>query len=568
MIRQTVRSMALAALGLALAGGAWGQTLRQSTSTEAMVAHEYFGAAGGREILASKFDVDPDTADQQAPYVGLGVAGAAIAEGNVADITFTLGGATFSSTVAPSNLDLRDTACGGTRQAGLSVSVGSGGAKGDVSVTFRVESTAALAVDAHICFWVPDLMATLTKVSAAGEMPEEMGVNVTASIAQVASNSSPFPGLVNGMDVDHDMDASTAAIAGPITDRTIFTAARALMASVGEGAVAMVNIDDRTKIASGGMPDPSAADPSKAMMGVLVGELTVDPSSDAATTWKLDGSGYVATSSTSGGAVDTLDASLGGRVKLSVAGPFHADDKVVFGSGDSAREEKVADGMARAEVDIELGASTMIVYVPGGSGILKPSEFTATAEYAFNSSANNNDLPILSDAGGKASIGQITYAGITVEGYAYGVVRGGGTENSVVRATCEAPAGKCSVFLDCTSQDGMNYFGGPAMVDAGATARWDSDDIRGVLEDGWDMGRGRCELWSDAPLAVQHMVRGGGLINNSAVVGRSLDEGTDDAIAAVRMVVDDICDSIGTNDGAGANVIDTVCVAVDTVAEP
>ena len=44
MIRQTVRSLALAALAFALAGGAWGQALRQGSSDAAMVALEYFGA--------------------------------------------------------------------------------------------------------------------------------------------------------------------------------------------------------------------------------------------------------------------------------------------------------------------------------------------------------------------------------------------------------------------------------------------------------------------------------------------------------------------------------------------
>lgn len=563
MIRQTMRSLALAAVGLALAGGAWGQTLRQSTSAAAMVAHEYFGASAGREVLASKFDVDSTAADQQRPYVGLTVTDAAISAGNVADITFTLSGATFSSTVAPANLDRRGANCAGTPESDLSVSVLSGGAKADSSVTFRAEATGELGTTEVICFWVPDLQVTLATVSAPGVMPAVMGVNVTASIATSATTGAAFPGVINGVNVDPDGDG-TADVPGPVTDRTVFIAARALDTKLAGGGMALVNLADRTKIASGGTPDPSAADPSKAMMGLSVGTLTVMPTAGAGSIMKLDGSGAVATSSTVGGALDTLDASLGGQVMLSVAGPFQEGDKVVFGAGGDARSAAPSGGGAATSVALKITSGMGIVYVPGGTGVLKPSVFAAGAKYSFNSLDNNNALSIM------GSTGSISYAGINVEGYAYGVVRGSGVESSVIRATCEAPSGECSVFLDCTDQDGMNYFGGPETVAAGATARWDSDAIARVIDGGWGMGRGRCDVFSTAPLAVQHMVRTGhGLINNSAVVGRSLDEGTDAAIAALRTVADNICNSVGMNDGTETTVtVDTTCVAVDTVAEP
>ena len=49
------------------------------------------------------------------------------------------------------------------------------------------------------------------------------------------------------------------------------------------------------------------------------------------------------------------------------------------------------------------------------------------------------------------------YLGINVEGYAYGVVRGAGTESSIGRVTCESAAtGSCAIFVDCTDQAGMD----------------------------------------------------------------------------------------------------------------
>ena len=562
MIRQTVRSAALVAAGLLLANLAWGQgpVLRQGTSAVQSVALEYFGAAAGREILASKFDLDGDDANavQARPYVGLTVADGPIAVGNVANITFTLAGATFSQTVSPANLDRRAAAnCEGAPGA-LSVGIASGGAKGDSSVTFRVEATEALTTDATICFWVPDLQATLTTVSEPGVMPAVMGVNVTASIVQGVTNSSPFPAAVNGPDVDHDMNAATDDIPGPITMKTIFNTMPALSTSLGMGGTAEVSLADRSKIASGGTPDPSA-DPSMAAMGLSVGMLNVMAATGAATTiWKLDGSGRVAS------AEGVIDASLGGQVMLSVGGPFQDGDKVVFGSGSSARQVAPEGGMASTAVELKATTDMPIVYVPGGMGVLKPSKFAAMAKYSFNSLDNNSALPL------KASMGEIRYAGLEMEGYAYGVVRGGGMEMSQVRATCHAPSGMCQVFADCTDQAGMAYFGGPVQIAAGATGVVDSDAIAEALGGGWDSGRGSCDIYSTANLSVQHMVRSGhGLINNSAVVGRSLNEDTS-ASDAIKAVVDNICASVGvgdpTNDpadGSGDTEVDSVCQPVD-----
>ena len=572
MIRQTVRSLALVAAGLLLAGGAWGQVLRQSTSAEQMVALEYFGAAGGREILSAGFDVDADPADRTSavrPYVAL-TPGAEIAIGNVANITYALGGATFSQTVSPANLDLRSTCTAATPSAGLSVSVVNGGAKTDREVTFRVEATAALTSAVAICFWVPNVQATLVNTSPPGTAAADqvMGVTVTATIEQGVTNSAPFPARISGplsndADANDDGDAVDGAEVGssPNSDKVIFTAKRALTTGLGTGQMAMVALADRSKIASGGTADPSASNPNTAVMGVSVGTLSIAAAPNAGSIWKLDGKDAVYTTGAGGG----IDSTLGGQVMVMVSGPFQDGDKVVFGSGSSVRQVKPTGMMASTSLELAVG-TTPIVYVPGGTGVLKPSTFAAGAKYAFNNLDNNSALSIM------GSTGTISYAGISVEGYAYGVVRGGGTDSSYLRVTCEAASGKCDVFGDCTDQDGMNYFGGPVPVPAGATAVWSSEDIAAVLDGGWEKGRGRCDIYSTAPLAVQHMVRAGhALINNSAVVGRHLDEDTD-AIDAIRMVVDDICESVGegdlTNDGNGDAEVDTACMPVDVSPVP
>ena len=281
------------------------------------------------------------------------------------------------------------------------------------------------------------------------------------------------------------------------------------------------------------------------------------PEPKAASIWQLDGGGAVINDD------GDLDSSLGGQITLSVGGPFQDGDRVVLNLGETARSVAPEGGMATTSLALE-PRTTPVVYVPGGTGILKPSAFALMTKYAFNSLDNNDDLPIM------ASVGRISYAGIDVEGYAYGVVRGGGIESSVVRVTCNAPSGMCHVFADCMDQAGMGYFGGPVPIPAGTTGVIDSDDIAAALGGGWDSGRGACDIYSTHDLSVQHMVRSGdSLINNSTVFGRDLDENTD-SIDAIKMVVDNICASVGSGDPETVDdaEVDTVCLPVDVSPAP
>lgn len=569
-----MRSVALAAAGLVLANVAWGQAvLRQVTSSDGagnmiMVASEYFGGEP-RSVLLSKFDIDDTAANLQRPYVGLVLTGGPITTGNAAEITFTLAGAVFEQAATPSNLDRRSGTCGGDAGNNLTVSVVSGGARGDESVTFRAEATAGIDNDTAICFWVPDLSVGLTTVSAPGVMPAVMGVQVTSSISTVTTSGTTFPAAINGNNVDEDGMATpdnTTGMPGPITMRTILQAANAVTTSLGTGDTAYVSVADRTKIVQGGTRDPSVAG-TGGTMGLRVGTLEVGLAA-ADTIWKLEGGTFTGTAGTDphpGKLQGTLDSTLSGQVELSVGGRFGSGDKVVVGSGPTALMATPSGGVAEVTVQLEVGSTNSIVYVPGGVDNLKPGTFAAGGMRLFNDRRNNNA------ALAPMSMGHIRYAGINVEGYAYGVVRSGGMESSVVRVTCEASAtGTCVVFGDCRDQGGDDYFSDvPVPIAVGETAVWSSDDIATVLGGGWDSGRGSCDIHSNGELSVQHMVRtGSALINNSTVVGRGLDErdaATKSEIAAVQAVVDNICASVGTT--ADSNDV-TMTITGETVCEP
>ena len=563
MIRRTVRPLALAAAGLLASGVAWAQApdrLVQVSSPTQNVASEYFGGEA-RVVSVSKMDLDGTAAETQRPFVGLDLA-AAYGEGNVAEITFTLSGATFQQAATSTNLDLRGAGTGACRgdvpsPSPLKVSVANGGAIGDTSVTFRAEATSALADTQFICFWVPDLSVTLASVGTGATTARV--VEVTASTRPTATTGTPFPnGPARGTMAVMANGQNTYPI--PPESKRILVAVNALNALLVNGGTGQVNIADRTKIARGGKPDPSVTGSGAKTTGLVLGRISLAlPAEDAV--WKLDGSGAISHTA--------LDSSLSGQVKLSVGGRFQSGDMVVYGSGATALKATISGNMAELTVPLAAG-SNEIVYVPGGVDALQPARFTTGAAYLFNDRRNNNAM-IRTATGVPVASARISYLGINVEGYAYGVVRGGGMETSYGRVTCESSAtGTCAIFADCTGQDGTSYFGAAPPIPVGETAVWDSDAISTVLGGGWDSGRGRCDIHSNGELSVQHMVRSGhALINNSTVVGRGLDERegaqTRSDFQATWDVLDNICRSVGDvndatdRDDDAANTQLTMC---------
>ena len=537
VIGRRARSAALAAAGLLSAGVAWGQSpmLTQVSSGPTLVAAERFGGEP-RSIAASSFDLN-GPAEGGRPYVGLNVDAAAVGAGNVAEITFTLAGATFDQPVGSGDLDQRlSDHCAGAQGDALETSVVSGGARGGSTVTFRVAVTesggAGLAVDQSICFWVPDLMASLTTVAEPEGEPPVRGVVVTAGIRRLDAVGGGFPSEIDATGVHAE---------------TLFEAAPVLVADLGMGGTAHIDIADRTRIVLGGEPDPSRR---TERAGLRLGALTVDLSEQAkaGSIWTLDGSRNLDRTA--------VDSSLSGEVVLTAAGPFRSGDKVIVGTGRDALEGAPSGGLATVAVRLGVVDGLPVVYLPGGTEALRPSTFALGAAYAFNDRLNHDSvIPSMSH-------GELQIAGVNVEGYAYGLFRGGGADASFLRVTCEAAA-DCGVFLDCRSANGQEHFGSAPVVPAGATAVWTGDAIAGLLGGGWTSGLGRCEILSTGGLSVQHMVRSGGVLNNhSMVVGRHLDDG---AIAAIKALVDDICKSVGHADPDNDPATDdrTPCVPME-----
>ena len=237
----------------------------------------------------------------------------------------------------------------------------------------------------------------------------------------------------------------------------------------------------------------------------------------------------VVTSDTSNGTTTQRDPSdyevgdgLNGDAVITVSGDFQTGDKVYLGTKTMSIDSGVAMGTVDIETLLQSGDGMNVVYVPGGVDDLTPNTFVGAAKLDFDddeNSASANAGPIATRG---TSSGTLGYKDFSDQGYAYGIVKGGGMDQSFVRVTCEASY-PCAIFADCTDQAGEDYFGGPVTVGAGETGVVNSDMIAAALDGGWDVGRGRCNLVSNGSLSVQHMVRSHDiLVNNSVVVNKAI----------------------------------------------
>ena len=529
MIRHMTRSAALVLSGALLASGAWGQdsVLRQSVTNKISIASEYFGSPDGRKVGK---DVVRETA---APMVVLTLAddptddatSSGVSSGNVARITYSLTGATFAETVSSSAL---------TSNISVTTEVVSGGSVGDGSVTLEMTLDADAALTSTFTFSVPLLQVTPAVLSSnpTTGAPTAMGVSVGASLAVRKATGTPFS--VSIQDATDIADADGNALTGdanlpdPVlvgSSQVYDTMMPALTYAwqAPYSSTANVDVTSRKGIIRLGAPavDPTGEKPATATPALLVG--TINITSTATPPKDLGGrDNAVVVSETVAGDTTALTPDkyevgekLSGTSDVTVTGPFQSGDMVYLGT----KALTVAGGVASGSVGVEglLQSKGMkVIYVPGGVDDLKPSTFVAVGMLDFDDGMNASPKsgPVATKG---VSVGMIAYDGYTSQGYAYGVVKGGGADGSFVRIGCTSPSG-CKVFLDCTDQAGMPYFGELDPIGGNGTAVASSDVIAEALGGGWATGRGSCSLVSNAGLEVQHMVRAGHTLVNSSVV--------------------------------------------------
>ena len=530
MIEQAMRSALLLLAGMLLSAGALGQTvtLTQVDDYTVNVAAEYFGG-DAREVTFSgnsQAAVRLNFADDP------GVSGAGTLDANnTRSITFTLNGATFAASATPNHLTFH---LDGSPAGNISRTVTDGGARGDRSVTYllEVETTFTPAGgNDFLYFSLPNLDVTPVVLNPnAVPSAQVRGVTVTAALGSDGrSANNPFPSRVLGSGIPGG-GAALSDVVNPQADGSVIQLRPSFTASLGTATqyVADVALASRKAIASGaGSRVVTMSDGATKTRGLQVGDLSITLSAPGTneTLIRVLRTGNEAGGGTPAISGTTLNASLGGTADVTVSGPFQDGDMVFLGddqTADTAKAFTGSGGTRTANVQIGTFANHPVVYVPGGVADLRPGVFSASLALNFNDSRNASG-PVPAPAGGRSS-GKLMYQGTAIKAYAYGVLSGTGLEKSFIRVGCiGAPATTrvCSVFLDCTGQDGTPYFGELDSVPDNQTTVFDNVAIAGALNGGWNRGRGRCDLLSDGDsLEVQHMVRSGGIqVNNSVVIG-------------------------------------------------
>ena len=551
MIEQKMRSALLFLAGSLLAAGAWGQTVtfKQGSQDKANVALEYFGAAA-REVT---FDGDKQ------PKITLLIADdpnrtgdGTLDEDEKGQVTFVLNGASFASSVSASDLKFYDLGTGeniGAEEdtdetSAIRKRIVSGGQRGDSSVTFEMTVSSVIdptddTGDEFLSFYMPDLDVTPTLLNV--ENPGlGNGVTVVATnLRSVDSGSNPFPGRVLGTGAVVTA-ASAAGVTPVVTEQkgvdvvkdgtVLLINDRALTVGLGTGGAANVALADRKSITRTSGVEVTRANGDK-VRGLMIGKMSLALANPAATAMKpalrvLRGDDLVVVN-------NRLDSTLSGRLTVAVNGPFQEGDQVFLGKNQEAQGAKVFEmsgGTAMLEFPLREAVTGDMVYVPGGVEDLQPGDFTASATLEFNDSLNaSGPYPSATPGVPLTATGTLSYRGIKLNAYAHGVSRADDEAvTSFLRVTCTGAPDGCNVFLSCTDQDGNTAFdqidASPSseVIANNATEVFTSNEIAAALGGGWESGSGRCDLYSNGSLQVQHMIRtsGNALHNNSVVIGQ------------------------------------------------
>ena len=475
-----------------------------ATSSAPTVAAELFGPGTGVKlefgeagfapiykltyVLAQSFNTaTPPVLEDDAPN--------SIEANDEGMITYMLSGATFAERVSPNDFAFSGTVGTGTPPE---ITVESGGAKGDSSVTVKV-AVGDTAWDATtvITFTVPDVTAT----GRSATKP----VRMSASFSIAKTSNFPEGGPKNKACGETNADGTQASARGC---KVVNAASKINAFTLGGEMMGMIDLADRAKLI--GADGKHKAD-------IAIGTVTVGVADAAGTDIKGQD-----------GKAASLTGDLAGDVAISVASSQFRDGDIVYiddnnsKTQDDARELfTIADGVATADRAIKAGSWT-VRYKPNGKDAL--THGTAMTVSAMTDFTDRENLNMdAKDGTAKSVTSMLNLAGIKPNpAMAYAIAPLTSTDTSNVRVTCES--GKaCMVFLSCHDGMGMDYFGDAgATVPANGTVRWDQSDVATALGmmagEGWS-GRLSCEILSTAPISVQVLTRAEGVLVNNTFVG-------------------------------------------------
>jgi|GEM_PF-5835137 len=467
-------ALAMIASSAFLATGAWAD-LSQETIL-ANFADSLFGPGSDAIVI----DPNGDAA------VGI-LTDATIGSGNVADLTIVISNGQFSGIVPLSSISVTGGVVAFTKTAG--------GNPGDSSVTFSMDVQNPLVAGDAIIFEVP----SLTNVDLSGE---ESAVVAVSSIVPTTTAPDPFPNDIDTNDCTNLNDCVVAVSSSPYSDFDL-----------GSGDTGTVDITMRAEIDAGGtFIDVDGPGPLVGREGLLIGEHDLDLK--ALPPLQRDGDPFSIT--TGGDGVGTVTLVANGDFRDGDIVFIDLNSDFAVGTGESFTIAGSTATSAALPIATAEGAGILnVYYVPNEVDDLSPEVFglSATINYALATNQSDTATP-------PSPPGIIEYDGIFVEGYAYGVVKAGGTDVSFVRVTVESST-PGSIFFSCTDDAGNSYFGDFGTLPGNTTEAYSSDEIGELLGGVTFTGRAACNILSDQQVAVQHKIRSSDILtDNSVVIGR------------------------------------------------
>ena len=394
-------------------------------------------------------------------------------------ITYTLSGATFAERVSPS-----DFAFGDASSATLERTAG--GAKGDASVTIRVNAGGMWESGDTLTFTIPWLNATGRSAKAPVRMSAALSIDRTSKF--------PEGGPVNSK------CGETSPV--PVGCKLVTVTPKIATFALSGGSGGMIDLSNRAMLigASG-----------KNMADIALGTVTVAANASTA----IKGQDGMAAS---------LSGDLAGDVAISVSSDHFRTGDIVYiddnksGTQDDSRELfTIADGVATGDRPLKDGMYT-VRYKPNGTDpLVHDSSLTLSARTDFTDRENMNRSA--TPAGVKSTLKLAGIKGNPPKAYAIAPVDNMDVSN--VRITCEA--GKaCMAFLSCRDSDGMSTFGDAGVsIPAYGTVRLDQAQVAAALGmmpgEEWS-GRLACTVLSTAKISVQVLTRAAGVLVNNTYV--------------------------------------------------
>ena len=538
MARKTMWAVAGALLAFApLASAAtYGLTINNARTyaseviTGADVEIDYDGAAPNLAIFLGLSSTEMGEIDQ----------------GDVLEVTITLGNAKFGENVKNSDLTLTEVGINANTCSGR-VRDSEGGSQGESSVTFQVEAADGDCVSTGGgSFTMTFELPTLEGLNAAP------GRHVTASVETAAGGGSGWPdtestGVNTNMVCGTDVTMARAACTR--LERGVLTNLLPAAANRGQAGAPIVSFSAGltfTPTSGGGSSIDLAGNRLTFVRNApgRLGTVRVGVTTAAACTTDdpIPAGCYLQS--------DGREFSIGrggegqGELNISSTGDFRDGDVVWLefdgASGASAREmlELQDDGSMTGsfalndisgnpaaavgdtgDMDREEGLVTRsLFYAPNGEDGLRPATFRSRFMVDFDSDdvADKDWAPESSEANQFAT----TFTVVEDTQHAYAIPELGATDQGNVRIKCEV-ATECMVYLECDDTAGNSRFAqlGDA-IDGRSTRTLNAQAIADELnfgDDGWE-GSLSCTVYSTREITVQVLVRSAGTLVNQTYI--------------------------------------------------